>query len=214
MMIFKQIKKQLTLAIVIAGYGLTPAGASVTLPNAGIDSTQGVHQTAAGLIIDGSLVNFIDLNNQPVPLATPEDFRLQAQPKSELVTNTVWNYGAGTLCIGSGCAADLTSGDQLVATFDSMRLLNNSGGFYLLDADLLFVSGSLITAGAQGRMESLLSTISGDINGVFSGSLTGRVGAVNLPAVPLPAAAWLFIGGLGLVMKKRTVLEKLRPASI
>ena len=72
-----------------------------------------------------------------------------------------------------------------------------SSGTFELDAGVYEITGTLIQ-----------SAFYDDAGLAFTGSLNATFGAVSLTAVPLPAAAWLFCAGtglLGLVKRRRAV---------
>ncbi len=145
-----------------------------------LSTDTGASSSAGSLIMDATAISLI-LTSGPIDIADI-DFNLTADYNS---TNAnTHNFTNGVLTIGS----------SVLATFDSLDIFD-LGASATFAADLTYTGGDLVGSLTTGRIEGGLFNINGDLDGTFyATTLIADVGAVA--AVPLPAAAWLFIAGL------------------
>ena len=118
---------------------------------------------------------------------------------SAVVTPNIGRLYLGAACTGclqqySGVSTpDFGSGSNNIATSSSGTLFGFSGGRFLMDT--AYVSGSLLTASSTYVGETFASL--GLTAGTYVYTLPNDT--LTLSIVPIPAAAWLFGSGLGLL---------------
>ncbi len=188
--------------VVLASADLT----AVAFPSVQVESTladTGASQSGGDLFLDGALTGIWlskgDLSDLTEPFA---DFFLTADGQTASPSGDRWRYeDGGQICIGASCAFDMTAGELLVGTFHSMQMRDAGDGNVTIFANLEFTGGSLISGIDFGQIFGVLSAVP-DPQGDFSGvEFVARVGSVN--AIPLPASAWLLVGGLPLLARVR-----------
>ena len=187
------------------------AGA-VTVPYPYLDVVQegadtGVVASGIGptVTMQGTAVSIINGPGNVTNLATPATFRLTANYSAALTAadgqpNT-YDYTNGTITIGNAGSPAL-----LTATFSDL-LMQSSGtslfNYVIASSPLVYTGGSLAGTLTSGEIVGSFTVTSASattsqgyaiLSQGFAGSnLTAKVGAV----VPLPATAWLLLGGMG-----------------
>ena len=220
----KRLKLSLIGAAVLGGLGICGTAAAVTVPYPYIDVVQqtgdlGVSAVGATptLTMQGTAISIINGAGSVSSLSPTATFTLTATYSAALTAadgqpNT-YDYTNGVVTITPAGNAPL-----LTATFADL-VMQSSGtslfNYVIASSPLSYTGGSLAGSLPGGELVGSFTvttanahTASGaaDLSQDYSGAnLTAKVGAV----VPLPAAAWLMLSGLGglgaLARGRRTV---------
>lgn len=196
----------------VVGGGLMSAAGAATVSYPYIDVVQqgadlGVVATGATptLTMQGTAISIINGPGNVTSLATPATFTLTATYSAALTAadgqpNT-YDYTDGIISIGNTGSAPLVT-----ATFTDL-VMQSSGtslfNYVVASSPLTYTGGSLVGGLTGGEIVGSFTvtgasayTSSGAANlsqGYAGDNLTAKVGAV----VPLPAAAWLLLSGIG-----------------
>ena len=194
----------------IAAYSATATAVTVPYPyvdvvQQGADTGVVASGTTPTVTMQGTAVSIINGPGNVTNLATPATFRLTANYSAALTAadgqpNT-YDYTNGTITIGNAGSPAL-----LTATFSDL-LMQSSGtslfNYVIASSPLVYTGGSLAGTLTSGEIVGSFTVTSASattsqgyaiLSQGFAGSnLTAKVGAV----VPLPATAWLLLGGMG-----------------
>ncbi len=210
----------LAAAAVAGSLGMLGVAAAATVPYPYVDVVQqgtdlGVSATGSTptVTMQGSAVSIINGPGSVTSLAAGTTFTLTATYSAALTAADghpgSYDYGNGVITIGSAGNAPL-----LTATFSD--LVMQSSGTSLLEyaiasSPLSYTGGSLAGSFSGGELVGSFTVANYTANGVGAADLSQSYTGANLTAkvgavVPLPAAAWLLlsgIGGLGTLARSR-----------
>ena len=170
------------------------ANAAVELPMIDIQTTSSDSAMSSDgtlLSIDASVIALILDDSIDSSLEGPVSLTAEYQ-SSDTVFNSYY-FGNGNLTIGEA------GGEYITAVFDELTIDYLANGYATFFADLTYTGGSLYEPYLVGRLEGAVEGLSSsDLSGAFtSASVVMKVGEVA--PVPLPAAVWLMLAGLGAI---------------
>jgi hypothetical protein len=192
--------------------GMTGIADAATVPYPYIDVVQQGTDTGVAavgstptLTMQGTAISIINGPGSVTSLGTPATFTLTATYSAALTAEdgqpNTYDYTNGVITIGNAGSAPL-----LTATFSDL-VLQSAGtslfNYVIASSPLAYTGGSLAGSLPGGEIvasftvtaaNAITSSGAANLSQAYAGdNLTAKVGAV----VPLPAAAWLLLSGIG-----------------
>ncbi|MCG8313049.1 MAG: VPLPA-CTERM sorting domain-containing protein [Pseudomonadales bacterium] len=185
------------------GVSVGTAVAAVELPMIDIQSSSAdtaMSSDGSVLSIDAGVIALILEDAVDASLAGSVSLTADYQSYDALFNS--YSFTNGSLTIGD------TGSEYITAVFDELTIDYLASGYGTFFADLTYTGGSLYAPYLVGRLEGSVEGLSSsDLAGAFSStSVIMKVGEVA--PVPLPAAAWFLLAGLGSITCVRKFLTK------